>query len=521
MIKKGLASVIKRINKNREVFFLFLFIYLLWLFPHVLNLGDVSTVDEPTWISRSSNFFDAVRHFNFDLTYQAETATASHPGVTTMIMGSIGVFLWKSVSMLLPFLDNHVMLFLIKLPFALIMSLLFAFMVYLVYRLTNKYVAFLFGALCSLDPFMVGTTRILHLDGLLSLLMFASIMTFYISLTEKSVKLYYLSAIIAGLAVSTKIPAFAIFPFIVMLTFFIRQIINKVPFSIDEIKYQFTAASIWTIVALSVLYILWPALWIKPYESLFSLFGAGKKGILFAHDTPTYQLNPFYYIETIKTYSSPLVLFLFGVGLASILYVKKQYRLLIFVSSAFILYFVSGMTLGAKKSERYIMPVYPYIYLVGSIGFVETLKLMKIKENVILVMTALIILPLLITVVRIHPHYQSYYNPLVAQPKRWGLGEGIELAAEYLNKKPHSERLVVAAWYDSSFALFFRGKTRDVELYKSKEIDYIVTYRNMLDRPADSEATTILQFLKNKKPEKVFYINGMEYVWVYNMRESD
>ena len=119
-----------------------------------------------------------------------------------------------------------------------------------------------------------------------------------------------------------------------------------------------------------------------------------------------------------------------------------------------------------------------------------------------------------------HPYYISYINPYGTERglTRVGLGEGLDKAFFYLNEKPNAEKLVVASWYDSTANLYFDGTIKDIPFYEDPDVDYVVTYRNMYGRAEDSIATEVLNHFEDTEPEKVLYIHGLPFAWVYNVQ---
>ena len=104
-----------------------------------------------------------------------------------------------------------------------------------------------------------------------------------------------------------------------------------------------------------------------------------------------------------------------------------------------------------------------------------------------------------------------------------GWGEGLDVAADYLNQKEHPENLLVASYYESSFAYHFKGKFTSAERLgkeTAEEIgaDYVVLYRTMEGRAENRWETKVLAAYKDKTPEKVITLNNEEYVWIYKVK---
>ena len=76
----------------------------------------------------------------------------------------------------------------------------------------------------------------------------------------------------------------------------------------------------------------------------------------------------------------------------------------------------------------------------------------------------------------LHPYYQTFSNGFFKAGNS-GWGEGLEIVAEYLNKKENASDLVVASFWSSIFAKFFKGNTLSLKLEGNTNPDYIILYR--------------------------------------------
>ena len=141
----------------------------------------------------------------------------------------------------------------------------------------------------------------------------------------------------------------------------------------------------------------------------------------------------------------------------------------------------------------------------------------KIKNNYFVIPIIFLFFYYTPLVINLHPYYFTYRNFWTNNKylPRLGLGEGLDLAAEYLNKKNNAKNLTVSAWYDTTFSVYFKGITKDATLFKDKDVNYIVIYGNMYGRAEDHPATKVIKYLGNKKPEKVIKINNVPYIWIY------
>jgi 4-amino-4-deoxy-L-arabinose transferase-like glycosyltransferase len=116
------------------------------------------------------------------------------------------------------------------------------------------------------------------------------------------------------------------------------------------------------------------------------------------------------------------------------------------------------MTLGEKKFDRYILPVYPALDLIAGLGWYALFAYLWQRKPsrawhflVVLVLAVPIVFQVASALIT-YPYYLSYYNPLMGGSRRApqvmqiGWGEGIDQAARYLNQKPHAEKLKVISW---------------------------------------------------------------------------
>ena len=131
---------------------------------------------------------------------------------------------------------------------------------------------------------------------------------------------------------------------------------------------------------------------------------------------------------------------------------------------------------------------------------------------------------------RIFPNMLAYYNPLMggsrkaADVMQIGWGEGLDLAALYLNQKTNAENLIVTSWYGNGpFSFFFKGELFDITdntLTKNNweninSSDYIVTYIHQWQRNMPED---LLSELANQEPEHTIWINGIEYARIYKQK---
>jgi hypothetical protein len=199
------------------------------------------------------------------------------------------------------------------------------------------------------------------------------------------------------------------------------------------------------------------------------------------------------------------------------------------VAVALVLGFGAGISLAAKEGDRYLVPVFPMLDVLAGVAFVAFLDWIGRRwwplaggsrqlalALVLIALVALLWLPLA-------PYYGAYFNPLLGGGKTaawafpFGQGEGLDLAARYLNQQDDAEHLIVASFYPEEFQLYFLG---DAISLRRKEwsktwlfSDYLVFYISQVQRQLpDAE---LANFFRGREPEYTARIGGVDFAWVY------
>lgn len=538
--------------------------------PRVTALDQFVTPDEPKWLMRSANFFLALAQRDFSSTYQKE-----HPGVTVMWAGAAG-FLYRYPSYVTQgpgqqerpqqfhrYLENRGIkaIELLKtgrllVGIAILLVLALAYLAAV--RLIGLLPAFIGFMLIAFDPFLIALSRLLHLDGLLSALMLLSVLAWlnYLYRGRHKVDLA-LSAGAAGLSWLTKSPGLFLIPFIGMtcLIEIGRARRNDQQASWQKaIWHYLSPALVWSALAAVLLVILWPAMWVSPLQTLQQVFSGAASYASEGHDSITffngavfqagisdwrfYPIN--YFWRTTPLVIAGLIALIIVLLLPRRYVLSSHLKWIILYLGLFVLTYTVFMTLGAKKFDRYLLPVFAPLDLLAGLGWVSILKPLLEKSpspsstpaNQLYRLGGLAILVLVViaqgySAGRTHPYYFSYYNPLAGGSQRAprvmmiGWGEGLDQAARYLNTKPEANKLNVASWYpDGPFSYFFNGKTQQQDLPSNPQdltrLDYLVLYAHQWQRLLPSRE--FLDFFAAQTPEKVFWINGLEYARVYRLR---
>jgi Dolichyl-phosphate-mannose-protein mannosyltransferase len=186
---------------------------LIALMPRVLSLGSFVTVDEIAfWIPRADVFLRAIQAGDFPA-----TAISSHPGVTTMWLGSAGTVLRRALLTAGLLHDDSfaTVLAFYRLPVALAHTAGILVGYALLRRMLPALVAALAALLWAADPFVIAYSRVLHVDGLagtfITLSLLAACLYWF---HDRRSRFLILSAISAGLAILSKSPALVLLPLV-------------------------------------------------------------------------------------------------------------------------------------------------------------------------------------------------------------------------------------------------------------------------------------------------------------------
>jgi hypothetical protein len=559
--------------------------------PRGLALDRFVTADEPKWLARSGNFYLALSRGDW-----AHTFTREHPGVMTTWAGALGL-LWRfpeytqqapgyltdsrqvepvireSGRQPVDVLEAGRVVMVVMITLALVGA--FALSI----RLVGLGPAALGFALIAFDPFQTGLSRLLHLDGLMSSLVLLSLLAFLNALKPGSRRawgFFALSGAAAGLAWLTKSPAFFLVPFVVLLLgldLVIKWLAEK-RVQVEDLWRAVRAGLIWGLAGGAVFVALWPAMWVSPLGTLRQVFAEANTYAEEGHSSEVYFRGAVIGSDPERTYSpveqhlygpwakvrivgdegrlfyplaylwrtTPAVLAGLVLAALSLLAPRKgvsgrDARKVIETLGLFALFFGLFMTLGSKKFDRYLLPVFAPLDLVAGLGWTWAAGWVigkarpGIGRYTVFGLLGLVIGVQAWSAVRTSPYYLSYYDPVMGGSHKApevmmiGWGEGLDQAARYLNAKPGAETMKVLSWYpDGSFSYLFNGETVDSapewEQTRARlfDADYAVVYIHQWQRQLPF--SEMLAYFADRTPEAVIRINGIEYAQIYRMGDA-
>ncbi len=530
-----------RFARHRFPALVVLGIFLVAFIPRAWALDVFITIDETRWIPRSMNFLLALLSGDW-----ASTFRVGHPGVTTMLCVSLGAAIhhlgwvagisppaagWPgdliSTAQLIP-TDVAGSLTPLRLPIALVTSIGVVGMYLLSSRLFGHRVAVVGAILVALEPFFVAHSRFLHTDALLSTFMTLSILSLAAWLGEHRWRFLFLSGIAAGLALLTKSTALLLLP-----AAFLTVLIH----SREDLREAILPVILWGLAVAATFFALWPAMWVDPLGTVMAVWlkaVAESEGghLIYFLGNISMDPGPGFYPLVLLARATPLTLI--GAVLAAITVIRGRQntnRGTIGFLAAYILGFALFAAAIDKKQGRYLLPIFPILGFLAAVGWVSAIRwtleeitrrrqwkwplsrtvLFGSAAGIILLLQAISSLPTA-------PYYLTYYSPAVGGPKgakeliQIGWGEGMNLAAAYLNSLPGSAHQRVAASYSETFQPFFHGET--IAPNALLEADHVVLYLSEVQRNRPSAWAVSL--LSSQEPEHVVRLGGIEYAWVYS-----
>ena len=526
------------------------------LVPRVVDLGVFLTADEKNWIGRSYEFIRAFKEWRFN-----EMLQTTHPGVTTLWLGGLVVTV-KMLAAHVPFTFSNLIHFVRAAQLSIAVTN--AGLVLIVFILLRKLwpkrrmVAVLAALMIALDPFLVGYSRVVHVDAMLGgFMMAAGIAILLWAKRGFGRKWLVLSAVFTALAGLTKAPAVFLLPYFVLvaLVFGRKQWENK-RFWVD----RFRDLIVWMLLIGIIVVIVWPAiLWVPNPEGNVLVL---KRDFSVAAATPhnmnsEYKLNSSFYWYTLVSRATPLTLFLVAVALINLLLAKglrgRQVATLGRVTGAdetaaskpettntlwllveYIFFFIVMMSLGAKKGDRYILPVFytldilaawgAWYLTVGTVNLVARFtKFIRTTRTIVMAALMLVIAAQMgIVLYQYHPYAIAYSNPLLPDnlSQELGWGEGLEQVGKWLNE--HDPEVIVASWYPEELGVYTSAHVAHINAHEQSRVKYVVLYRNMFGREPDHYANDFIdEYYKKKVPVYVVEVAGKQAAWVYEKKVYD
>jgi 4-amino-4-deoxy-L-arabinose transferase-like glycosyltransferase len=516
-------------------------LFVLALVPRLLGRVPLSNTDELLWIDRTINFWTALQKGDW-----ASTLQSLHPGavppwgfgaVLNVRYGLSQLQSWQAADAL-PMLD-------MTRTAALFPVFLTSLTVVVSYgwlaRLAGRQIALLAAVLLALEPYYLAHSTLVHLDATVTSLMLLAALAWLVYLLDGGEwRFLAMSGVLTGLAIMTKIQAVYLLPFGVLAagTAYLARVHGlwgtQSRRELTRLALAFAALIVFMVVTM---FVVWPVLWVDAAGVLATVIGRATGHLLDPHALPTFFMGQsvsdpgvLYYALTLAFRLRPLTLVLaaLSVPLLALAWgrVSVKHRAALALGVAYPLFFFIQMSLGSQKMERYLLPMFPALVILAAVVLVAVLAWLT-RNGIRRMMLALILVSVVLLSVpwlRLAPHYSTYFNPLLGGGEEAmelftvGGGEGLDLAAAYLNDKPGAEDTWVFSFYPQVFMHYFAGHTQSPRYGTWGGLpvaaDYVVITSAQAQRGI---YRSTLEFFVPRQPEYTVRINDIEYAWVYRV----
>lgn len=534
----------------------------------VINIARVVNVDEPRWVIRGANYYYALTHGDFE-----NTLYEYHPGVTNMWIVATAThfyfpeyrgmgqgyfdplkqkfeeFLRENGKEAIDLVRNS------RLIQAGVLAVLAVMGFLLLQLLVGENAAFLSIALAVLAPFFLGHSRLLNIEGMLSLFVLLSVLGMQLYLNKERKLIYLLlSGAAFGLAQLSKSSSIVVLGLVglMLLAGLFKK--NEKTFG-SKFWDAVRVFLIWFGTAALVYFILWPGMWVTPGKMLSGVYGnAFSYAFQGARLDVTEQLEPSGFgldtnFEGIAQFfqswasSSTPVTWLGLLFAAFAFFSKDKERLPALLRSTLVylgllggLFIVMFGLAQGRDSQHYILSSYVAFDVMAGIGWWFVWAWVQSRwtglSSAFATVAALIVL-ILVQIgfgLPYAPYYFNYKSPFASLPATYGYGEGYSEAADYLAQKPNAEKIRAYVYSGmGTFSFFFPGETvvfKRIHLLEKnyseivdemQKSDYLVLYPVVRGKQPETEK--VLGALQAIKPEKVIAINGVDYVYIYRIAD--
>ncbi len=551
----------------------------IYLGPRLVGIDRMMQTDEADWLGASANVYSGLAHGDLGSTYQLP-----HPGATTEWAGVLAYVIelpdypalhpdpvpYHRVDMVLRSvgadpLDLLITARIVKLLFQ---TVLFLVAAWLLCRLFDGWVAATALLLIAFDPFLIGYDRLLHIDGLTAIASFAAVLAIAHALRERDQardrdRLWALAGLLSALAWLTRFTAGALgvvavvaivaVPLVSLLRR--RATLRETVAATSRPLVAYLAASV------ASTFVLWPTLIVDPVSTVRRMWAYVSNAATVGHELPTFyggeivHGNPgwVFYPDAILWRITPVALL--GVALLIVGAVPRWRVVLprtvwgpVATVLSFALVYAVLMDAGAKKFDRYILPVFPVLDLLAALGWVGLARLVwrastrrhavpwrrfRIGWRPLLPvgMVAVIVIAQAGSAWSDRLYSLDYYNPIrggIASARhdmQLGSGEGMDEAAAFILDQPDGATATVRTQTNQVTLLYFMPPTATVlnsglsndarGLVDWSTTDYYVSYLPQWER----DLNPVMQDQAARYPPiDTVTIDDVDFAHVYDIR---
>lgn len=437
-------------------------LFILALLPRIINLsGHDIFVDEISWMPRAKDIYGTIRTLSWNpnntMWWLSPTTTEAIGLPVTTAAGFFMTYLAKGYSI------HSLNLFQDFVAGRLVVAILGSLFVPAFYLLLRKFVdekmAFLTSLLFAIDPIAIALSRWLQHDTALMAFSIISLMLFLIN--DNKTTLVF-SSFFAALAILTKPQGFLVV-FTLVIYYLVTLILKR--------KVNFKRLIFWLILSAMFTTALFPYLWKNPVGNMLNYLmiqvnHVDEGNLTLFNGTITYA-PPWYYYFAIFPFRVPeSVLVGFAAGLIiSVINLRKgitknKFFVVGFIYTVIYLFLMS--TSDKKLGIRYLLPIWPYMYLLATSGIIYISKFLKNKFVKIGYWILIIAFPVW-GILKFSPIYYLYHNNFISPAKfqnfeAVGYCDSVKPALTYLAPELHENIKLMLRACDAAFN-YYTGYT--------------------------------------------------------------
>lgn len=435
-----------------------------------------------------------------------------------------------------------------RLTLALLNSLITLAICGLAWRLYGRFVAITAALLMAFDPFLLTESRVYRTEGLTAGLMFLSALTIITYGYERRRNWLIASAMLAGLAILTRVSALYLVPFAGLAV-----LVWSLPAGQRQIRPPVGRVAgdlaLWGLVTGVTFVALWPAFWVAPgqgpdklYQALAPVFAdtnrVWAKGVFFqgramggADPGPVFYLWAFLYRTTPLLW--PGLTAAVWAGIIALrrrpaqawtwLSLPPKWPVTLLIGF-YLLFYLAAINLSATKIDRYLVAMLPGLSILAALGFEAGLGRLfgHSAPKAAWGLGAALVIGGLALSWPYRPYYYTYWNPLLGGgraavtilPVTFRLG--IDPLIDYLNRQPEVDTLKLTGStldIDTDCQVIFKGDCLSQEQFLAA--DYFLLTRYTVQH--ELGLANIQTLIPDLNPVYKFEHNGVDYAWLYHM----
>ncbi len=508
-----------RIRERRGWATRVLLVVLLALGLRLLTAGHgVMTVDEPTWLSRSAGFAKALGEGDFD---RARASTpprlATRPGITTMWIGAgargVGYALTGAGVTdrpLRPVESSPFALQLSQILMAVVSAGLIGAIVALGRPVLGPGAATAAGVLLAVEPWLIAHNSVLHTDGLVTLTLAAATLALLVALgwgrdgpggAGTSTRHALAAGAFFALAVLTKLNALLFGPGLTVLVVVTLVVAGRrrpaddgsPPAKGPTRRGVLAVVGLVGAAAVACFVVPYPSLWSDPGDELGALRRTAELGdtggVQFFAGRRTLDPGALFYPVNLAVRASPWLLVL--AAAAVLLAVRRRLPWAVVATLALVpVPYVVAATLAAKKFDRYVLPVLPFLAMLGGLAVAwlwDRLVEARLEWAPRIVLAGLLVAALALPSLAWSPDTMAYVNPVTGGQGRaernvlLGWGEGMERFGRRIQAEEggRCDDVVVAVGFYTGRAVLPCGRLRPLDIHRAADLegfDYVILY---------------------------------------------